>query len=136
MVVLGDGRADVYCALIGYSHRSCDAIGWKIERAVIPYDPIFIGPVHSSDLPHFTIGPCSGQSVWLRTSESDRIAAPLDFLKHTVQTNLYYYIEKFQSSTVFASLAAYSIILCSIANVNPLFQKVQEIKQQIIDRSL
>ena len=27
------------------------------------YHPIFTGPVHSSDMPHFTIDPCTGQSA-------------------------------------------------------------------------
>ena len=33
-----------HCALIGYSHNMCDRIGCKIERTLIPSDPIFIGP--------------------------------------------------------------------------------------------
>ena len=41
----------------------CDKIGWKIERALIPYQPISIGPVHSSDMLHFTICLCTGQSA-------------------------------------------------------------------------
>ena len=51
-----------YFALIGYSHNRCDRIGCKIERAQIPSHPIFIGPEHSTNMPHVTIGRCTGQS--------------------------------------------------------------------------
>ena len=47
----------VYCALIG------DRIGLIIERGLIPFNPIFIGPEHSGDMLHITIGPCTGQSA-------------------------------------------------------------------------
>ena len=53
----------VYCALIGLSHRRCDRIGLIIERGLIPFNPIFIGPEHSGDMLHITIGPCTGQSA-------------------------------------------------------------------------
>ena len=43
----------VYCALIGLI----------IERGLIPFNPIFIGPEHSGDMLHITIGPCTGQSA-------------------------------------------------------------------------
>ena len=50
-----------YCALIGLSHNMCDRIGCKIERALIPSHPIFIGPEHSTNMLHVTIGRCTGQ---------------------------------------------------------------------------
>ena len=56
----------VYCALIGLdplSHSRCDRIGMIIERGLIPFNPIFIGPEHSGDMLHITIGPCTGQSA-------------------------------------------------------------------------
>ena len=62
VVELGEGR--VICLLRSdwVSHRSSGSIGWKIERVVNPSHPIFIGPVHSSNMLHYTIGPCTGQS--------------------------------------------------------------------------
>ena len=59
VVELGEGR--VICLLRSdwVSHRSSGSIGWKIERVV---NPILIGPVHSSNMLHYTIGPCTGQS--------------------------------------------------------------------------
>ena len=53
----------VYCALLGQSHNRCDRIGSKIERALIPYQPISIGPVYLSELTHFTIGRRTRQSA-------------------------------------------------------------------------
>ena len=53
----------VYCALIGLSHSRCDRIGLIIERGLIPFNPIFMGPEHSGDMLHITIGPCTGQSA-------------------------------------------------------------------------
>ena len=53
----------VYCALIGLSHSRCDRIGLIIERGLIHFNPIFIGPEHSGDMLHITIGPCTGQSA-------------------------------------------------------------------------
>ena len=41
----------------------CKRIGSIIEQAVILFQPIFTCPVHSSYMPHFTIGPCTGQST-------------------------------------------------------------------------
>ena len=62
VVEFGEGR--VICLLRSdwVSHRSSGSIGWKIERVVNPRHPIFIGPVHSSNMLHCTIGPCTGQS--------------------------------------------------------------------------
>ena len=62
VVELGVGR--VICLLRSdwVSHRSSGSIGLKIERVVNPSHPIFIGPVHSSNMLHYTIGPCTGQS--------------------------------------------------------------------------
>ena len=51
-----------HCALIGQSHNRCDRIGCKIERALMPSRPIFIGPEYSTNTPHVTIGRCTGQS--------------------------------------------------------------------------
>ena len=45
---------NVYCALIGQSHRSCGSIDWTIECAVIQSHPIFIGPEHSTNMPHIS----------------------------------------------------------------------------------
>ena len=55
--VSGESRFIVCCALIGYSHSSCSRIGSKVERAVIPFHPIFTCPGHSSDMPHVAIDP-------------------------------------------------------------------------------
>ena len=62
VVELGEVR--VICLLRSnwVSHRSSGSIGWKIERFVNPSHPIFIGPVHSSNMLHYTIGPRTGQS--------------------------------------------------------------------------
>ena len=62
VVELGEGR--VICLLRSnwVSHRSSGSIGWKIERVVNPSHPIFIGPVHSSNMLYYTIDPCTGQS--------------------------------------------------------------------------
>ena len=62
VVELGEGR--VICLLRSdwVSHRSSGSIGWKIERVVHPSHPICIGPVHSSNMLHYTIVPCAGQS--------------------------------------------------------------------------
>ena len=62
VVELGEGR--VICLLRSdwVSHRSSGSIGGKIERVVNPSHPIFIGPVHSSNMLHYTIAPCTGQS--------------------------------------------------------------------------
>ena len=53
-----------HCALIGQSHNRCERIGCEIERALMPSHPIFIGPEHSTNTPHVTIGRCrpTGQS--------------------------------------------------------------------------
>ena len=53
----------VDCALIGLSHSRCDRIGLIIERGLIHFNPIFIGPEHSGDMLHITIDPCTGQSA-------------------------------------------------------------------------
>ena len=62
VVELGECR--VICLLRSdwVSHRSSGSIGWKIDRVVNPSHPICIGPVHSSNMLHYTIGPCTGQS--------------------------------------------------------------------------
>ena len=62
VVELGEGR--VICLLRSdwVSHRSSGSVGWKIGRDVKPSHPIFIGPVHSSNMLHYTIGPCTWQS--------------------------------------------------------------------------
>ena len=61
---LNEVKVDVngHCALIGLSHNRCDRIGCEIERALMPSHPIFIGPEHSTNTPHVTIGRCTGQS--------------------------------------------------------------------------
>ena len=46
----------VYCALIG----RCDRISLIIERGLIPFNPIFIGPEHSGDMLHITIAHVQG----------------------------------------------------------------------------
>ena len=59
-----------YCALIGQSHNRCGRSGCKIERALIPSHPIFIGATRY-DWPMYRA------IARLRTSESYRVAAPL-----------------------------------------------------------
>ena len=51
-----------HCALIGYSHNRCDRIGCKIERALMPSHPFFIGPEHSTNTTDVTIDRCTGRS--------------------------------------------------------------------------
>ena len=55
----------------------CDRIGFKIGPALVPYQPISIGPVHSSDMPHFTISRRTGQSAGSARANRYRVAAPL-----------------------------------------------------------
>ena len=71
VVELCEGR--VICLLRSdwVSHRSSGSIGWKIERDVNPSHPIFIRPVHSSNMLHYTIGPCQGT----RKAPHERIAS-------------------------------------------------------------
>ena len=67
--VLGECRFNCILCSDWVSHSRCERIGSIIERGVIPFNPIFIGPVQSSDISQFTIGPFTGQSY--------RVAEPL-----------------------------------------------------------
>ena len=60
--LLNEVKVDLngHCTLIGQSHNSCDIIGCKIERALMPSHPIFFGQEYSTNTPHFTIGRCTG----------------------------------------------------------------------------
>ena len=62
VVALGEGRFNCLLRSDWLSYSRCERIGSIIERGVIPFNPIFIGPVQSSDMPHVTIGRCTGQS--------------------------------------------------------------------------